>query len=212
MRIDNAKKITAVAGAAVLSFGIAGPAFAGTGAADQKDPSTTAQHDASAMHVTLAEMQARLVQRIDARLAWIVKVQARVSASTVLADAQKADITTRLTARSAALLALKAEILAATTKDAVHAALATAGIRGLLFGADRDGRHHGRHVARTGDASSAAIRSDAAKSQATHKVGPGRSVDPSFVGRHEAGRTVTFHQSGGQFASFGGHAPHAQHR
>jgi hypothetical protein len=211
MRIDNAKKITAVAGAAVLSIGIAGPALAGTGAAEHKDQSTTAQHAASAQAVTLAGMQARLVQRIDARLAWIVKVQARVSASTVLTDAQKADITARLTARSAALLALKAEILAATTKDAVHAALATAGIRGL-FGADRDGRHHGRQVARTGDASSAAVRSDPAKVPATHRVGPGRSVHASAVCRHDAGRTVTFHQSGGQFASFGGHAPHAQHR
>ena len=212
MRIDNAKKITAVAGAAVLSIGIAGPAFASTGAADQKDPSTTAQHVASAKAVTLTELQARLVQRIDARLAWIVKAQARVSASTVLTDAQKADITARLTARSASLLALKAEILAATTKDAVHAALATAGIRGLLFGAARDGRNDARHVARTGAASSAAVRCDPAKVPATHQVGQGRSVHASAVGRHGAGRTVTFRQSAGQFASFGGHAPRAQHR
>ncbi len=143
MRIDNAKKITAVAGAAVLSIGIAGPALAGTGAAQHRDQSPTAQP--------------------------------------------------------------------AMTKDAVHAALATAGIRGL-FGADRDGRNHGRQVARTGDASSAAVRSDPAKVPATHRVGPGRSVHASAVCRHDAGRTVTFHQSGGQFASFGGHPPHAQHR
>jgi hypothetical protein len=95
--ISKATRITAVTGAAVLSFGLAGPAFAGT-TGSQGTTQPTGRHAQAQRAMTVAEFRAWVTQTIDALLAWIEKAQARVSASTVLTDQQKTDATTRLQA------------------------------------------------------------------------------------------------------------------
>ena len=85
--ISNAKKITAIAGAAVLSLGIAGPAFANTSASLGATQGTTLSSANKVL--TVDELRTWVLARIDQRLAWIAKAEARVTVSTLLTDPQK---------------------------------------------------------------------------------------------------------------------------
>jgi len=135
--LSRTQKITAVTGAAVLTFGLAGPAFAnGSGSDSTKSSHESSQHVAP----TFAEVQSWIVKRIDKHLARIAKAEARVTASTVLTPQQKTDATARLAAKATALLSLKAQITAAVTQADIEAAIkAFALADGKLFWGARHG-------------------------------------------------------------------------
>jgi len=139
--LSRTQKITAVTGAAVLTLGLAGPAFAnGSGSDSAKSSHQSAQHVAP----TFAQVQSWIIKRIDKHLARIAKAEARVTASTVLTPQQKTDATARLAAKATALLSLKAQITAAVTKADLEAAIkAFALADGKLFWGARQG--HGFH-------------------------------------------------------------------
>jgi hypothetical protein len=138
--LSNAKKLTAataVTGAAVLTFGLTGPAFAnGSTSTDASKAISHAEHHAAP---TVAEVKGWITKRIDHRLARLVKAQARVAASTVLTAQQKTDLTAKIAARATALTTLKSAVAAAATEADIRAAVkafVTSG--GRLFPADRD--------------------------------------------------------------------------
>ncbi len=133
----NARRVSAIAGAAVLALGIAGPAYATETGSDP-----TANHAPAHAAPTLAQVKAWLTTKIDDHLAWIEKAEARVVASTKLTAAQKADVTKRLAAQATALATLKTQIAAATTKAEIDADLKAAVTAGTLFWGHRCGHGH----------------------------------------------------------------------
>jgi hypothetical protein len=194
--ISNPMKITAVTGAALLSLGLAGPALAGT----TSDPGKTGTHSGVHVAPTLAQVQAWLKAGLDRRIAWIDKVQAKIDASTVLTDAQKADWTAKLADKRAKLVALEAAVAAATTTDEVEAAIKASGLHlfGHGFGRHHDGRGPGC------DAKSA--RKDPAGKQAATKHSATSTHSVTKPSRHIAtfGHSTTFaHGTFGQ--GTGGH-------
>jgi hypothetical protein len=140
--IRTATKITAVTGATVLSFGLAAPAFANNGS----DPSTTtpspSTHSHAHMALTVDQLRTIVVDNIDGRLAWIVKAQSRVTASTTMTADQKAAETAKLTSATAALTDLKAKVVAATTKSEIRDAIQAADVKGKLLRTGRDAKGH----------------------------------------------------------------------
>lgn len=209
----STKLATAVTSATLLSLGLAGPALAtatGTSA-----PAGTGQ--VAGASVTVADLQAWITRQIDARLAWVDKVQAMVSASTQLSAQRKADITAKLTQESATLVALKSAVAAATTKAAVWTAVDAASARGELFLGHVLGRGH--HVGRPDGAwrcGDPANKSDSAKT-----ADPAKTVDKavSAVSRKarpavstSAGSARFGTRSGWQTVSYGhGQGQHSGH-
>ncbi len=139
--LSNAKKVTAATaatGAAMLAFGLTGPAFA-NGSAPVKAMKSTATEHAKQHRATVAEVQAQITERIGRRLARILKAEALVTASTVLTAQQKTDLTTKLAAKATLLLTLKSAVAAATTEADLRAAVkAYVAAGGKLLWADRD--------------------------------------------------------------------------
>jgi len=190
--LSRTQKITAVTGAAVLTFGLAGPAFAnGSGSDSTKSSHESAQHVAP----TFAQVQSWIIKRIDKHLARIAKAEARVTASTVLTPQQKTDATARLAAKATALLSLKAQITAAVTKADIEAAIkAFALADGKLFWGARHG--HGFLSAWSdGDRDDASLGHFGAKADVVRKLAtptkPPLKAHPLVVSAHSGTATST---------------------
>lgn len=219
----STRLVTAVASATLLGLGLAGPALATTTGASPR--AGTSQ--AAGASVTVADLQAWITRQIDARLAWVDKVQAIVSASTQLSAQRKADITAKLTRDRATLVALESAVAAATSKAAVWTAVDAASAHGELFFGHVLGRSH--HVARPagvwrcGDpadkADSAqtadpAKKTDKAASAVSRKARPAVSTSAGSArfGTHGGWQTVSYGHGQGQHSGhFGGQGGHGGH-
>jgi hypothetical protein len=150
--IRTATRVAAAVGATVVMMGLAAPALACTtteagGRSSavvssfeaKNDPGKAfhkAKHDPS---LTLADLQAKLDAKFADKLAWLDKIEAKVSASNRLSDEQKTAVLARLQSSEDALTQLRADVAAATSVDAVKAALKAADVN-LFRGW---GWHHG---------------------------------------------------------------------
>jgi len=141
----TATRVAAAVGATVVMISLATPALACTNSEGglttvasssqaKNDPATSVKGSKHESTLTLAQLQAKLDAKIADKLAWLDKIKAKVSASTRLTDQQKADFLARIQAKQDALTQLRADIAAATTVDAVKAALMAAdpGVFGLF--------------------------------------------------------------------------------
>jgi hypothetical protein len=209
--IRNATKITAVTGAAVLSFGLAAPAFANN-TSDPTDTTPTAWTHAHAhMSLTLDQFRALVTKNINERVAWIDKAEARVTASTKLTDAEKTAATAKLTSAHDALTALRTTVAAATTKSAIRDAVQAAEVQGKLLRADR--KSNGQRAARRSLCSNHAKSGDPS-TKADVKVASIRVDSASAVPRERTSvRTVSFNHRGGdgQGNRANGHRGHHGH-
>jgi hypothetical protein len=159
----TATRVTAAVGATVVMMALAAPALACTTADGglttvaasatqaKNDPATSVMGAKHRSPFTLAKLQAVLDAKIADKLAWLDKIEAKVSASDRLSDAQKADFLAHLQAKADALTQLRADIAAATTVDAVKAALKAAdpGLFGFGHHDNNFGNRH--HDGRFGD-------------------------------------------------------------
>jgi hypothetical protein len=133
----TATRVAAAVGATVVMAGLATPAMActttdeggrssavssDTRQADPAKASWTGKHLSS---VTLADAQAKLDRRIAARLAWLDKVEAKVSGSDRLSADQQSGILSRLQSVEDALTQLRGDIAAATTRAELRSVLAS---------------------------------------------------------------------------------------
>jgi hypothetical protein len=102
------------------------------------DPGKALHSGKHASSLTLTELQAKLDQKIGAKLAWLDAIEAKVTASDRLSADQKAAVLAHLQSSEDALTQLRADVAAAATLDDLRSVLKASDVN--LF------QHKGRHA------------------------------------------------------------------
>jgi len=166
-----------------------------------KDPKTAAS--------TFAQVQAKVLKKLDARLAALKALRAKVAGSDRLTSAQQATALSKLDAATAALSSLRSQVAADTTTEQIRADLSafktaySDDLRALATLWHRDARHDPKS------------RQDPKSRDARHGTCDGKhGPDPSsYAGRHRGDgwsgarggdvRNASYHHDGGSRGTFG---------